>query len=53
MLHISIICGFTVIIRTMEWIGGNSYLITALYNAPTTMDSYYELKVNHDLYGTE
>ncbi len=30
-----------------------SYLITALYNAPTTMDSYYELKVNHDLYGTE
>lgn len=30
-----------------------SYLITALYNATTTMDSYYELKVNHDLYGTE
>ena len=30
-----------------------SYLITALYNAPTTMDSYYELKVNHDLYGAE
>ncbi len=30
-----------------------SYLITALYNAPTTIDSYYELKVNHDLYGTE
>ena len=30
-----------------------SYLTTALYNAPTTMDSYYELKVNHDLYGTE
>ena len=30
-----------------------SYLITALYNAPTTMDSHYELKVNHDLYGTE
>ena len=29
-----------------------SYLITALYNAPITMESYYELKVNHDLYGT-
>ena len=28
-----------------------SYIITALYNAPTTMDSYYGLMVNHDLYG--
>lgn len=27
-----------------------SYLITALYNAPSTMHMYYSLKVNHDLY---
>jgi hypothetical protein len=28
-----------------------SYLLTALYNAPATMDSYYRAEVNHDLYG--
>lgn len=28
------------------------YLLTALYNAPATMDSYYRAEVNHDLYGT-
>ncbi len=28
-----------------------AYLITALYNAPTTIDSYYTARVNHDLYG--
>ena len=28
-----------------------SYLLAALYNAPTTMDSYYRVEVNHDLYG--
>ena len=28
-----------------------SYLLAALYNAPTTMDSYYRAEVNHDLYG--
>ena len=28
-----------------------SYLITALYNAPATMDSYYTAWVNHDMYG--
>jgi len=27
------------------------YLLSALYNAPTTMDSYYRAEVNHDLYG--
>lgn len=26
-----------------------AYLMTALYNAPTTMDSYYAAKVNHDM----
>lgn len=30
-----------------------SYLLTALYNAPSTMDSYYQNMVNHDLYGTD
>lgn len=28
-----------------------SYLLTALYNAPATMDSYYRAEVNHDFYG--
>ena len=28
------------------------YLLATLYNAPTTIDSYYRAKVNHDLYGT-
>ncbi len=29
-----------------------AYLLTALYNALATMDSYYRAEVNHDLYGT-
>ena len=28
-----------------------AYLLTALYNAPLTMDNYYSALVNHDLYG--
>ena len=28
-----------------------AYLLTTLYNAPATMDSYYRAEVNHDLYG--
>ena len=28
------------------------YLLAALYNAPTTISSYYQAKVNHDMYGT-
>ena len=28
-----------------------AYLITALYNAPTTIDSYYTVWVNHDMRG--
>ena len=27
----------------------HAYLMTALYNAPVTMDSYYAAKVNHDM----
>ncbi len=27
------------------------YLLTALFNAPNTMDSYYSSLVNHDMYG--
>ena len=27
-----------------------AYLLTALYNAPVTMDSYYRAEVNHDLF---
>ncbi|MBD5112200.1 MAG: hypothetical protein HDT42_06665 [Ruminococcaceae bacterium] len=30
-----------------------AYLITTLYNAPQTIDSYYQAWVNHDLYGGE
>lgn len=26
-----------------------NYLITALYNAPNTIDSYYTSRVNHDM----
>lgn len=28
-----------------------AYLLTTLYNAPATMDSYYRTEVNYDLYG--
>lgn len=28
------------------------YLLAALFNAPSTMDSYYTAKVNHDLYNS-
>ena len=28
------------------------YLLTTLYNAPTTIDSYYSTLVQHDLYGS-
>ena len=27
------------------------YLLTALYNAPVTMEQYYQAAVQHDLYG--
>lgn len=27
------------------------YLLTVLYNAPTTISNYYTALVNHDLYG--
>lgn len=29
-----------------------SYLITTLYNAPTTMDAFFKALVNHDMYGS-
>ena len=29
------------------------YLLAALFNAPSTIDSYYTARVNHDLYGHE
>jgi len=28
-----------------------AYMLTALYNAPGTIDNYYKSRVNHDLYG--
>lgn len=30
-----------------------AYLLTSLYNAPTTINSYYTALVNHDLYGDD
>ena len=27
------------------------YLLTVLYNAPTTIENHYAAQVNHDLYG--
>lgn len=30
-----------------------AYLITALYNAPSTINHYYTAEVNHDMYGVE
>ena len=30
-----------------------AYLITALYNAPNTINHYYTAEVNHDLYGVQ
>ena len=30
-----------------------SYLITALYNAPTTINNYYKQEVQHDLFSQE
>ena len=29
------------------------YLLAALFNSPSTIDSYFRAKVNHDLYGNE
>ena len=29
-----------------------AYILTTLYNAPVTIDSYYRAEVNHDLYGS-
>ena len=28
-----------------------NYILTALYQAPTTISNYYAAQVNHDLYG--
>lgn len=30
-----------------------SYLLTTLYNAPLTIDSYYRAEVNYDMYGSD
>lgn len=30
-----------------------AYMKSVIYNAPTTMNSFYSAEVNHDLYGTE
>jgi len=40
--------------RQIEPIGNmRAYLLTALYNAPVTMDSFYQNWVNHGMYGDQ
>ena len=29
-----------------------NYMLAALFNAPSTMSSYYQAEVNHNMYGT-
>lgn len=36
---------------TVEIKNIRAYLITALYNAPTTIDNYYDALVKHDMRG--
>lgn len=37
--------------NTTEIKNRRNYLLTCIYNAPTTMDGYYSAKVKYDLYG--
>lgn len=37
--------------NTREIVNIKAYLVTALFNAPCTINSYYSAKVKHDLYG--
>lgn len=49
-MHISYVCDClrknTTKIKNIK-----QYLLTALYNAPTTIDYYYQAEVQHDMYG--
>ena len=50
-MHIEYV--FDCIDRNTTKVGNiKAYLLTALYNAPATIDSYYRAVVNYDLYGT-
>ena len=50
-MHIEYV--FDCIDRNTNKVGNiKAYLLTALFNSPATMDSYYRAEVNHDLYGT-
>ena len=50
-MHIEYV--FDCIDRNTTKVGNiKAYLLTALFNSPATMDSYYRAEVNHDLYGT-
>lgn len=39
--------------NTTEIRNRNNYLLTCLYNAPRSIDGYYDSKVKHDLYGSK
>ena len=50
-MHIEYV--FDCIDRNTTKVGNiKAYLLTALFNSPATMDSYYRAEVNYDLYGT-
>jgi hypothetical protein len=49
-LHIDYV--FECLQKTTSYIRNiKRYLLTTLFNAPSTMSSYYSALVNHDLYG--
>ena len=49
--HIEVCGGLALILIPTKVQNIRSYLLTSLYNAPTTISSYYTALVNHDLYG--
>ena len=44
---------FDMLTRILSEHNIRSYLITALYNAPTTINNYYKQEVQHDLFNQE
>ncbi|MDD3186334.1 MAG: DUF6017 domain-containing protein [Anaerostipes sp.] len=49
-MHIEYVLGC--LERNTKKVGNiKQYLLTTLYNAPLTMDNYYQAEVNHDMYG--
>lgn len=45
-LHLECLHDNTTKIRNVR-----AYLLTSIFNAPSTINHYYQAEVNHDLYG--